>query len=158
MDRNGNLFFVTMDPIALICWDSSLPYTRDNLKIVVQNDITLQFASGLKVIKNLDGYDEVWILTNRFQVWIRQVSLRFSRVFNPFHVFLWQKIMTESISANEFNFRIQVRSVNQLLNGKMKCNGRQLNANFIFPQWWFSYLKHILQKKLSLNLIKQNFK
>lgn len=68
MDRNGNLFFVAMDPVALICWDSSLPYKLENLKIVVQNDVTLQFASGLKIIKNLDGNDEIWILTNRFQV------------------------------------------------------------------------------------------
>jgi hypothetical protein len=57
-----------MKPIALACWDSTLPYNRKNIKIVVRNDISLQFASGLKVVRNFDGLEEVWIMTNRFQV------------------------------------------------------------------------------------------
>ena len=68
MDSNGNLFFVLMNPIALACWDSSLPYTVENIKVVVQNDATLQFAGGVKVIKNLSGQEELWVITNRFQV------------------------------------------------------------------------------------------
>lgn len=68
MDRNGNLFFVLMDPIAVVCWDSSTPYTIENIKIVLQNDATLQFASGVKVIKDLNGQEELWVMTNRFQV------------------------------------------------------------------------------------------
>lgn len=82
MDSNGNLFFVLMDPIALVCWDSSLPYKSDNIKIVVQNDETLQFASGLKIVKNLFGVEELWVLTNRFQVWI--VAILFRKYF-----FIW---------------------------------------------------------------------
>lgn len=69
MDSDGNLFFVLMNPLALACWDSSLPYTHENIKIIIQNDATLQFASGLKIIKNLHGHQELWVLTNRFQVW-----------------------------------------------------------------------------------------
>lgn len=68
MDSNGNLFFVLMNPIALVCWDTSTEYSTQNIRIVVQNDITLQFASGLKIIKNLSGIEELWVLTNRFQV------------------------------------------------------------------------------------------
>lgn len=68
MDSNGNLWFVLLNPIALCCWDSTTPYNRDNIKVVVRDDVTLQFASGLKVIKNTYGQDEVWISTIRFQV------------------------------------------------------------------------------------------
>lgn len=68
MDSNGNLFFVLFNPIALACWDSSTPYSVENIKIVQQNDTTLQFASGLKVVKNLFGVEEIWIMTIRYQV------------------------------------------------------------------------------------------
>lgn len=68
MDRNGNLFFVLMNPMALACWDTSTPYTTHNVKILVRNDVTLQFASGLKIIQNLKGVEELWVVTIRFQV------------------------------------------------------------------------------------------
>lgn len=68
MDSNGNLFFVLTNPIALACWDSYTPYTQNNIQIIYRNDETLQFASGLKIVKNILGQDELWILTNRFQV------------------------------------------------------------------------------------------
>lgn len=68
MDRNGNLYFVLMNPIAVACWDSSTPYNRDNIKVMVQDDQSLQFASGMKVIENLFGEEELWIMTIRFQV------------------------------------------------------------------------------------------
>lgn len=68
MDKNGNLFFGLMNPIAIACWDSSKPYTRSNIHIVAQNDETLQFASGLKVVLNKKGKEELWVMTCRFQV------------------------------------------------------------------------------------------
>ena len=68
MDQYGNLFFVLMNPIAIACWDSSTPYNRDNIKIILRDDRTLQFASGVKVIKNLSGEEELWVMTIRFQV------------------------------------------------------------------------------------------
>lgn len=68
MDSNGNLYFVLYNPIALACWDSTTAYTRDNIKVIHQNDATLQFGSGVKVVRNLAGVEEIWILTNRFQV------------------------------------------------------------------------------------------
>jgi hypothetical protein len=68
MDQYGNLYFVLMNPIALVCWDSSTPYNRDNIKVIVQDNVALQFASGVKVIKNLSGQEELWIMTIRFQV------------------------------------------------------------------------------------------
>lgn len=68
MDRNGNLFFGLMNPIAIACWDSSTTYGRDNMKVIAQNDDTLQFASGLKIVLNKKGEEELWVLTCRFQV------------------------------------------------------------------------------------------
>lgn len=68
MDSNGNLFFVLMNPIALACWNTAKVYSPENIKIVRQNDTTLQFASGMKILKNLNGFEEIWIMTNRFQV------------------------------------------------------------------------------------------
>lgn len=94
MDRNGNLFFGLMDPIAIACWDSTKPYEPRNFRIVAQNDNTLQFASGVKIIKNKRNVDELWVLTCRFQ-----------------------KVMTGSMDVNEPNFRIQALQVDQLLGG-----------------------------------------
>lgn len=68
MDRNGNLFFVLLNPIALVCWDSSTTYNADNIKIVYKNDATMQFSGGMKVVKNLSGEEELWFITNRLQV------------------------------------------------------------------------------------------
>lgn len=68
MDKNGNLFFGLMNPVAIACWDSSQPYTSSNMRLVAQNDETLQFASGMKVKLNNKGKEELWVLTCRFQV------------------------------------------------------------------------------------------
>lgn len=68
MDSNGNLFFVLVNPMALVCWDSSTPYTIDNIKVIYRDDETLQFASGVKIVRNAIGIEELWIITNRFQV------------------------------------------------------------------------------------------
>lgn len=55
MDSNGNLFFGLENPIGIACWDSEKSYTRENMRVVAQNDNTLQFVSGLKVIVNRKG-------------------------------------------------------------------------------------------------------
>lgn len=68
MDSNGNLFFGLVDPIAVACWDSSASYTKENMRVVAQNDQTLQFSSGLKVVRNKRGKEELWVLSCRFQV------------------------------------------------------------------------------------------
>lgn len=105
MDRNGNLYFGLMDPIAIACWDSSRPYTPENLRIVVQNDQTLQFSSGVKVILNKKNREELWVLTCRFQ-----------------------KVMTGTINRNEVNFRIQARAIDELLGGSTKCTGSGISS------------------------------
>lgn len=68
MDSNGNLFFGVVNPPAIGCWDSSTPYTNANLKLVFRNDATLQFVSGLKIVTNRLGQQQLWVLSCRFQV------------------------------------------------------------------------------------------
>lgn len=101
MDSNGNLFFALANPNAIGCWDSTSgrPYGRSNIKIVALDDTTLQFASGLKVIRDSNGKEDLWVLTCRFQ-----------------------KIMTGSITNRETNFRILAISIRDLLGGQTKCS------------------------------------
>lgn len=68
VDSNGNLFFGLTTPIAIGCWDTTTPYSHDNLRIVAKNDDTLQFTSGLKIRRNRRGTEEIWVLSCRFQV------------------------------------------------------------------------------------------
>lgn len=123
------MFFVTMSPIALACWDSSKPYSLENIKLVRQNDETLQFASGLKIVKNLYGVEELWVFTNRFQVSDRPAL---EKNLLLLALLRQQKISAGTQSPHEVNFRIQVRAVNELLDGTT-CKGQQLNSNFLFP-------------------------
>jgi hypothetical protein len=69
MDEHGNLFFGLNSLNTLACWNvGNQPLTRSSVKPLVKDDETLQFAAGMKVIRNTDGEDELWIVTNRFQV------------------------------------------------------------------------------------------
>lgn len=68
MDMHGNLFFGLDSPIGIGCWDSTKQYKRDNIKVVVENAETLQFISGMKVVLNKKGKEELWALSCRFQV------------------------------------------------------------------------------------------
>lgn len=69
IDSNGNLYFGLNAQNAIACWDTSKrPLTRSAVKVLLKDDDRLQFASGMKVIRNTDGEEELWIVTNRFQV------------------------------------------------------------------------------------------
>lgn len=68
MDKNGNLFFGLIEPIAIACWDSSKPYTTEHIRLVARDNERLQFASGIKVRTDRKGREELWVLTNRYQV------------------------------------------------------------------------------------------
>jgi len=68
MDKNGNLYFVLLNPLAIVCWDSSTSYKTDNIKMLYRNDETMQFAGGVKIVTNMVGDEELWLVTNRLQV------------------------------------------------------------------------------------------
>lgn len=107
MDKNGNLFFGTMTPNAIACWNSRTPYSRANFRIVANNEEKLQFASGIKIVTNKKGEEELFVLTCRFQ-----------------------KLMTGTMNVNEPNFRIQALKVNQLIDGDRCGTGF---SNVAFP-------------------------
>uniref|UniRef100_A0A182QYV1 Bee-milk protein n=1 Tax=Anopheles farauti TaxID=69004 RepID=A0A182QYV1_9DIPT len=99
MDSNGNLFFGLLEQNAIACWDSSTPYHPANIRIVSQNSETLQFASGIKIVRNRQGVEELWVLTCRFQ-----------------------KFMTGTMNtARETNFRIQVIQIPTALGFNRSC-------------------------------------
>jgi Major royal jelly protein len=76
IDTNGNLFFGLNSMNAIACWATKKPLTQIAVKTLVKDDERLQFAGGMKVIRNTDGEEELWLVTNRFQV-RKLFSLRF---------------------------------------------------------------------------------
>lgn len=112
MDRNGNLYFVLLKPLALVCWDSSTSYKPENFRTLYSDDTTLQFASGLKVVTNLNGEEELWMVTNRLQ-----------------------KFMTRTVNTAEINYRILVANIGALLYPYKGC--RTNNQDFSYPVFPF---------------------
>lgn len=70
MDSNGNLFLSLNNINAIACWDiSKQTFSQPPaLNVLIRDDEKLQFQSGMKVIRNTDGEEELWVVTNRFQV------------------------------------------------------------------------------------------
>ncbi|KAK0157801.1 hypothetical protein PV328_011492 [Microctonus aethiopoides] len=114
MNKDGILFYSLLSQTALACWNSqNNPELNENdVAILVQNSETLQFPSGLKVSPKLNGQEELWMITVRFQ-----------------------KIATDTINPNETNFRIQAGYVDELIRGS-KCAPRSyyqhhhINGNY----------------------------
>jgi hypothetical protein len=98
-----------VNPPAIACWDTSSDYKVDNLKIIARNRQTLQFASGVKVIRHFRGQEQLWVLTNRLQ-----------------------KFVAGTYNWNETNFRILARPINEILKGQ-SCVGETITSNFVFP-------------------------
>ncbi|CAO1422210.1 unnamed protein product [Diamesa serratosioi] len=99
IDSNGNLFFGMDSPSVIACWNTANVFNKNNVKYPVRNDVTLQFVSGMKVIKNIYGEEELWVVSNRFQ-----------------------KVFKETLNNNEINFRLQARKVTDILGGALYCN------------------------------------
>ncbi|CAG5031525.1 unnamed protein product [Parnassius apollo] len=92
MDRNGILYFGLMDPPSIWCWNSATEFSPRNFHPVAIDQETLQFASGLKIVNNLKGEQELWVLTSSFQ-----------------------RVMTGSLSSNRVNFRIHAEKISVLM-------------------------------------------
>ncbi|GJQ83891.1 putative melanin biosynthetic process [Trypoxylus dichotomus] len=104
IDRNGIAYFGQMTETTINCWNTATEYGPFNIDVVERNRQTLQFASGVKVIDNPRGHQELWVLTSRFQ-----------------------KVATGSISPNEVNFRIQAVRVEDAVAGT-KCKPTRPSA------------------------------
>ncbi|XP_037964790.2 major royal jelly protein 1 isoform X1 [Plutella xylostella] len=97
MDRNGILYFGVMDPPSILCWNSATEFAPRNFHTIAVNQETLQFASGVKVVNNLKGEQELWVLTSSFQ-----------------------RVMTGTLNSNRVNFRIHAEKIPRLL-GNNPC-------------------------------------
>ncbi|KAJ2946024.1 hypothetical protein O0L34_g4944 [Tuta absoluta] len=116
MDRNGVMFFGLMEPPSIWCWNTAREFSRRNFHQIAVDRETLQFASGMKIINNLKGEQELWALTSSFQ-----------------------RVMTGSLSSDRINFRIHAEKIPNLLantpclaSPKGRNHGYQ--ANIISPE------------------------
>ncbi|XP_026725264.1 major royal jelly protein 1-like isoform X1 [Trichoplusia ni] len=92
MDQSGILYFGMMDPPSIWCWNTATQFHVKNFHAVAINQETLQFASGLKIVRNSKGEEELWVLTSSFQ-----------------------RVMTGSMSPDRINFRIHAEKVPTIL-------------------------------------------
>ncbi|XP_075973485.1 major royal jelly protein 9-like isoform X2 [Anticarsia gemmatalis] len=105
MDRNGILYFGLMDPPSIWCWNTATEFSPRNFHTVAMDSETLQFASGMKVVTNAKGEQELWILTSSFQ-----------------------RVMTGTLSASRVNFRIHAEKITTILENSMCREGKRKNG------------------------------
>ncbi|XP_043470355.1 major royal jelly protein 2-like [Leptopilina heterotoma] len=98
----GVLFFGQTTEIAIGCWNSHKKLIPQNLDTAAQDDKTLQFTSGMKIINRWGEDEKLLIATNRFQ-----------------------KFYLDKMNFNEINYRILSRSVKSLISNT-KCNNYRL--------------------------------
>ncbi|KAF9424040.1 hypothetical protein HW555_000749 [Spodoptera exigua] len=92
IDQNGVMYFGLMDPPSIQCWNTATEFSPRNFHTVAANQETLQFASGVKIVKNAKEEQELWVLTSSFQ-----------------------RVMTGSLSPDRMNFRIHAEKIPVIL-------------------------------------------
>ncbi|XP_046604118.1 protein yellow-like isoform X2 [Neodiprion virginianus] len=108
MDKNGVMYFGLLSELAIGCWNSrNYEYGDEFIERIAVNADTLQFPSGVKVITESDGHQQLWVITVSFQ-----------------------RVMVGTLTPNETNFRIQAADINELVRGT-KCDVASLNINAI---------------------------
>ncbi|XP_068152724.1 uncharacterized protein [Drosophila tropicalis] len=96
ISQEGIWFCGFLEPIAIYGWNIRTPYTNSNLKLLAHNPQTLQFISGMKIIRRpSDGAEELWVLSNRLQ-----------------------KAFTGALNYSEINYRVQRCDVDDMLQGR----------------------------------------
>ncbi|XP_011208687.2 protein yellow-like [Bactrocera dorsalis] len=93
MDSQGNLYFVTFNPIKLTYWSPNATYTPENEIEIPADPQLIEFVSGMKVHTNDTGVEELWMLSDRFQ-----------------------EIANGAIDFSEINFRILRRPLDDIQN------------------------------------------
>ncbi|XP_030388000.1 major royal jelly protein 3-like [Scaptodrosophila lebanonensis] len=94
MDSRYNLYCVTLNPVELIVWNVNTRYNPRNFAVLPANPKDLQFVSGMKVVRNAEGHEELWLFSNRFQ-----------------------KVAAGTLTAEEVNFRILRRQLDDVQSG-----------------------------------------
>lgn len=96
IDSKGNMFTSTDDPLSIFVWNINTPYNKTSFRVVANNPDQLQVVSGMKVVKNPFGLEQLWVSACRFQ-----------------------KLATDSINNLEVNFRVSFCLTEDLLrNGR----------------------------------------
>jgi len=93
IDSRKNLYCVTLNPIKLISWNVATSYKPRHLREIPANPQLIQFVSGMKVVRNHAGVEELWMMSNRFQ-----------------------KIAAGTQNPAEVNFRVVKRSIDDVQN------------------------------------------
>ncbi|XP_046659965.1 protein yellow-like isoform X2 [Homalodisca vitripennis] len=107
MTDSGVLLYSLVEQNAIGCWNSHLPFRKQNLDIIAKDDYTLQFQSGLKVYGN-----HIWTLSSRLQNYI-----------------------VDGVPEGEINYRINVGRVSDLLR-HTRCDVRLRPTElptFVYP-------------------------
>ncbi|XP_050511655.1 protein yellow-like isoform X1 [Diabrotica virgifera virgifera] len=95
IDSNGIMYFGLVGEVKVACFNTRVgDYGGQGSGTVADNPVTLQFPTGVKVVKSEHGDDELWILTSRFQ-----------------------KVITDTLNPNEINFRILAVKTKHLIPG-----------------------------------------
>lgn len=108
--RRGVIFFQLVQLTAIACWNIEKPFTPENVVIIAQDEEKLQYVSGIKVITNSRGVEELWFNTNRLQ-----------------------KTINMTLKPTETNFRIIRGKVDDIIRGTncepsgMKHRGPDIN-------------------------------
>lgn len=62
------MFYTQVHKDQIGCWDTTKPYTKDNLGVVEANTTLIQFPNDLKVDRQLD--QGVWVMSNRLPIFL----------------------------------------------------------------------------------------
>ncbi|KAF5274198.1 hypothetical protein FQA39_LY07302 [Lamprigera yunnana] len=100
IDKNGIAYFGLVSDTSINCWNTRTDYGNHNIGQLVQDSMKLQFPSGVKVINNQKGKQELWFVTMRFQ-----------------------RMATGTLDVSDINFRIMVAKIEDLTKGS-KCLNR----------------------------------
>ncbi|KAK2588614.1 hypothetical protein KPH14_006383 [Odynerus spinipes] len=92
--RRGVIFFQLVQLTAVACWDIEKPFAPENVVVIAQDEETLQYVSGIKVITNNHGEEELWFNTNRLQ-----------------------KTINKTLKPTETNFRLIRGKVDEIIKG-----------------------------------------
>lgn len=92
--RRGVIFFQLVQLTAIACWDIEKPFVPENVVVIAQDVETLQYVSGIKVITNNYGEEELWFNTNRLQ-----------------------KTINKTLKPTETNFRLIRGKVDDIIRG-----------------------------------------
>ncbi|EDW61995.2 dopaminechrome tautomerase [Drosophila virilis] len=109
IDSRNNLYCVTFNPIKLFAWNTNTPYSTRNFGNLPAKASELQFVSGMKVVRNAGGQEELWMFSNRFQ-----------------------KISSGTLNSNEINFRILRRPLDDIHSGVFFASDDDLANRLVF--------------------------